>query len=97
MSGEPKAPPPTGPSPRVKELEGKYAAVSSECMELHLRNEQLLKENIKLNKQLALAYAALNAAHLPLPPDPEEDPSEGGTRKRHRRHRRKRTSRIPRK
>lgn len=97
MSGEPRPPPPAGP--RMKALEDKYISTANECVELHTRNEQLLKENIKLNKQLAAAYAALNAANIPLPPDPEEDPesAEGGTRKRHRRHRRKRTSRVPRK
>ena len=90
MSGAPKPPPPRGPS---------NSALQSECVELHEANERLLKENIRLRKALNAAHKALDDAHLPIPPEPEDDPesAEGGTRRRHVRHRRKRTGRVPRK
>jgi len=92
MSGEPRAPPP--PSSRMQALAAKSESLTEECIALHDRNAELLKENIRLRKKLDLAYDALTAAHIPIPPDPDEDPEEGGTRRRHRRHRRKRTSRT---
>jgi hypothetical protein len=108
MSGEPRAPPPAGPrvqalETKCEELRAKYAALetkceaqSDECKELLKTNATLLKEKIKLVKQLTLAHNALTAAGIPLPPEPDEDPEEeeGGTRRRRRRHRRKRTSRA---
>jgi predicted ribosome quality control (RQC) complex YloA/Tae2 family protein len=76
-------------------MQDKCEARLNECGELLATNATLLKEKIKLVKQLALAHNALTAANIPLPPEPDEDPeaAEGGTRRRHRR-RRKRTSRT---
>jgi len=69
--------------------------------ELLKENALLLKAYHKVLAKLELAHAALTAARIPLPPEPDEDPeaaeggpAEGGTRRRRRRHRRKRTSRA---
>lgn len=99
MSGAPKPPPPRGPSPGMRDLQGKYEEVSNECMELHTRNAELLEENIKLNKTLATFHSDLEECHQKLREAGLSDmPAlQGGTRKHHRRHRRKRTRRVPRK
>lgn len=90
MSGAPRPPPP--PSSRMLTL-------ANECAELLARNEELLKQNIQLNKTLATFHDDLEECHKKLRDAGLSDmPAlQGGTRNHHRRHRRKRTRRVPRK
>lgn len=95
MSGEPRAPPP--PSSRMQALQDECARLQGYkdlCAEYQKENNRLMKEYRKVIAKLKLAHDALTAANIPIPPEPEEDPQEAGTRKRHRRYRRKRTSRV---